>query len=105
LNWGYKPDGSKNQLVVKGSVIDGGHYFGEHNAANQPHGKGIMLEEDGQISIGYRQNGEPSTTGLYVLIPPDGALTVGERTIDPAGKVVYKGTIYYLDGTSNQFLE
>ena len=57
---------------------DNGLDFGELNENNKLHGRGIYIHDDGEIWIGYYENGGYST-GNYINIFSDGVFLVGEN--------------------------
>lgn len=52
--------------------------FGEHNAQNNLHGRGISLYTDGFIRIQYWENGQ-DVAGNYIEIYKDGRFVVGSK--------------------------
>ena len=66
------------------------------------HGKGIDLNGEWDIQIGYFRNNR-LTFGSYVFICPDGSIKVGELTEDEFGEKSDKGTIYKEGGKSEKY--
>ena len=76
--------------------------FGEHNEANELHGKGIEINSfNGSIHIGYYNNGDDAP-GNFIYIYYDGDVNVGEWYMKD-GKKCYRGTEYRTDGTTKEF--
>ncbi len=53
-----------------------GTFFGELGENNEPRGRGIRIDDDGFIRIGYFVNGR--LIGHYIYIWSDGVFQVGE---------------------------
>ncbi len=71
-------------------------YYGEVNGSGKPHGRGIEINNDGDIWIGYWQNGSDDT-GNYIRIYDDGDFDVGECYMRDGVRWV-RGTTYYTVG-------
>ncbi len=78
-----------------------GDVFGEVNENNYLHGRGIEIENDVFIEIGYYENGRLST-GNYIYIHSDGVFLVGERYIKE-GERRDRWTCYKTDGTEKKY--
>ncbi len=75
--------------------------FGEMNANNNLHGRGICIYPDGYIHIGYWNNGDLAP-GKYIHIFSKGKFDVGELYLKD-GKSCWRGTNYKVDGTSKKY--
>ena len=81
---------------------EGAQYLGEWSKdSNKPHGRGILIDSDGDIRIGYFNNGDDAP-GNYLTILSDGDVDVGECYLK-GGESCYRGTFYHTDGTSEEF--
>ncbi len=78
-----------------------GEQFGEVNANNRMHGRGIKIWKDGGISIGYYENGLLST-GNYINILHYGKFRVGEYYTKDGIEMV-RGTRYMTDGKEEKY--
>ncbi len=77
-------------------------HYGELNADGKEHGRGISIEIDSYIRIGYYEHGELST-GNYIIIHSDGKFKVGEIYNKDGGRRGDRGTRYNRDGTEEQY--
>ena len=77
--------------------------FGEHDADNKLHGKGIMLLTGGDVSIGYI-NYVSFAPGNYISIwgGKNSVINVGEYYLKD-GKSCERGTKYFSKGTFELF--
>jgi hypothetical protein len=73
------------------------NYYGELNAKGLAHGRGIHILKNGNIAIGYCEDGDWST-GNYITIDSDGEFRVGELYFKD-GRRWRRGTQYNKDGT------
>jgi hypothetical protein len=76
--------------------------FGEMNADNKFHGRGIVINSDGDIFIGYCKNGDWRAPGKFIWIFIGGEFEVGERYMKD-GKLRDRVTLYKTDGTSKKY--
>ena len=77
-------------------------YYGEVNAGGKRHGRGIDIQNDGQIIVGYWENGQFST-GNFIGIFIDGSFNVGEIYMN-AGEKEERGTRYKTDGSTEKYV-
>ena len=75
-----------------------GEQFGEVNEDNRLHGRGIYIDNDGTIDIGYFENGDE--TGYY--IDSDGTFWVGEIYFKD-GERRKRVTWYLTDGNEYKY--
>ena len=75
--------------------------IGELNSDNKLHGRGINIDTNGNIYIGYWNNGVWRAPGNFIRIF-EGGLLVGERYLKD-GELCRRGTEYKNDGTSKKF--
>lgn len=103
--------GSRTVQYLNGFTQNGstkGQYFGEVSVQTEkPHGRGIMLYDNGYLHINYWQNGDYAD-GKYVKINIlTGTFWVDNKftKTDEAGKKTkhMKGTRYDEDGTSELY--
>ncbi len=78
-----------------------GKYYGEVNESGEEHGRGIKIWNDGDIWIGYFDNGW-YYTGNYIDIRSNGTFYVGEMYLKDEEKWE-RGTQYDTDGTEEQY--
>jgi hypothetical protein len=77
--------------------------FGEVNEDNKLHGRSIHIWDDGDIRIGYYEDGNLST-GNYIHLLSDGVFFVGEFYMEE-GLRKRRGTEYQTDGTEKKYDE
>ena len=65
------------------------------------HGRGIRIQNNGNIYIGYFNTGK--VLGNFVQIDWDGEIQVGEQHRNADGMVHYQGIKYHADGTQVKF--
>ena len=65
------------------------NYFGEHNAANKPHGRCIRIDSgDGFVGMYYYKDGV-ATVGNEIWIYSDGTIQVSEHYEDGSNKDIW----------------
>ncbi len=83
----------------------GSYYVGEHNVNNKLYnglqGRGIKFYSDGDINIGYYNNGY-GAPGNFITIYKNGEFHVGEYYLKDA-ILDTRGTRYNADGTTKKF--
>ncbi len=70
--------------------------FGEHKEDNEENGRGIRIFNNGDICIGYFENGR--LIGNLIAINSDGTFYVGENYLKD-GRILWRGTQYKTDGS------
>ena len=71
------------------------------NADNNLHGRGICIDINGTINIGYYKNNWPAP-GNFIIIFSNDSIRVGECYFKNAEKC-FRGTDYRTDGISKKF--
>ncbi len=66
------------------------------------HGRGIRIDDDGFILIGYFDEDGIASTGNYIHIYSDGTFRVGERYFKD-GERRERGTGYMTDGKKKKY--
>lgn len=84
LDWGsgfLYPDDEKGYCKVVQKTYKDGKYWGEWSTTiNGPHGRGLFISDDGEILIGFFDEGEQAYEGEYVRIwTEDGVFNVGKQ--------------------------
>jgi hypothetical protein len=82
---------------------NGDIYIGEMNEDNKPHGRGIVIETNGNINIAYWDNYK-AAPGNYIFIGRDGDIRVGEIYLKE-GKRWTRGVLYNTDGKNINYDE
>ena len=77
--------------------------FGEHNSDDKLNGRGIFTDENGNIRIGYWNNGVIAP-GNFIKIFSNGVFIVGELYMKD-GEKCYRFTQYNKDGTTSEFFD
>ncbi len=95
---------AQNWLSMQPNSIDfcdgSGWGFGEVNEDNKLHGRGIEMW-NGDIRIGYWQNGDLST-GHYIYIRSNGDFLVGDMYYED-GNIGWRGTTFRTNGTEEAY--
>ena len=74
----YLGFGDDSNAVIKYSKRCGTDCIGEMNSDNKLHGRGIDIDSDGNIYIGYFDNGSWYAPGKNIEIHGNGGFLVGE---------------------------
>ena len=94
---------SFNLATTKISSTGMSKSFGEHDANNKLHGKGITIYSHGTICIGYNNSGSPAMGKHYINICNDGEFKVTEVFRQYESRML-RGTAYKVDGRSTDFV-
>ncbi len=89
-------------LRPSGARYLSGSFFGEINAKNSLHGRGIEIDSKGNIAIQHWDNCGWAP-GYFIWIMSDGYVSVGEWYLED-GEMRSYGTRYLTDGTSSKFI-
>ena len=83
--------GDKGNGQIKYHKKGDNHYIGEINWRNNPHGRGITIDNNGNIFIGYQKDGA-ATVGNAIRINSYGSISVGEYYIDGNRSIRFRDT-------------
>jgi hypothetical protein len=95
--------GNFGERTCKLSVGNHCMHFGEHNADNELHGRGIRIGRNGVIGIAHFRNGYDDTPGNYISIGSGGEFVVGENYLTENGQMSNRYTQFNTDGTTDKY--